>query len=438
MTDHPDIPADLLARAQTEVGKPPDRDQLEARVQIYKITGSQRAAAAALDMDKGQFNRHMKKAAKLGLTGHAAVQTAPGFEVGQMSDRYDRDGNLIGQTVVSVPEAGEVFEALPGHFIKGESAFVDPDGRIRGKWIKTQQGIEQTQALIDAVKAAFQDIPRAPVLPTLATPPKPDLLNLLPVADVHLGMLAWAKETGAAYDTAIAEAIFRDVYGRLIKNAMPAEELVILGLGDITHANDDTARTKASGNALDVDSRHDRVVLLACHLMVWLVELGLEKHQHVRVRMVKGNHDPEVTTAIAIALAFRFEDNPRVTVDLSPALVWMHRWGETTLAGFHGHTFKAARIFALVADWFRREKEVPTNWVRAYKGHTHHADLIKDSDGNGTCETMQTICAPDAYHAGAAYISDRAACLITHHRRQPDYARQTISVTPDILEGIAA
>jgi hypothetical protein len=425
---------DLLSAAAAEPSARLTDAQLSARVRLADMIGRS-ALCDHLGINSGVLSRQLRRAAARGVDGSTPGPAPEGFEVTHNTGTFDADGNLTGQVVKTKRENGDPFEMLPGHFVKGESAFVDAEGRVIAKWIKTARGLERTQDLLAALQGAFQDIPRAPIV----TPPTEfaqDLLNLLPIADLHLGLYSWRQETGADFDLQIAERLFRDVFGRLVMGAPQAEEMVILGLGDFTHANDDTAKTKASGNVLDVDSRHDKVILLAVRLMVWLINLALSRHPKVTVRILKGNHDPEASVALAVALAAHFEMNERVNVVLSPSMVWFYRWGEVGIAGFHGHTFKPDRIFPLWADYFRRERQVPTNWTRSYRGHIHHETAL--SDGHNKVESIQTITAPDAWHAGAGYISDRAARLITHHRLQPDFGSQTISIAPTLMAETAA
>lgn len=386
-----------------------------------------RASGHARDTVK----RRLKRAAEWGLDGNTPGETAEGFAVSENTGLFDAHGNLIRQTIRTKRETGEPYEAPPEHLVKGESALVaGDDGRLIQKWIKTdRQKADQFRATIAAVKAALDgNIPCAPVAPEPAHT-EADLCTVYPLADLHVGLMSWGKETGADYDLKIAETLFQRTLGRLIDQAPPAAEGVLLGLGDLSHANDSTATTPASGHNLDVDSRHEKSVMAAVRMMVWAVERALAKHSSVVLRFLKGNHDPEVAFAVAVALAMRYEVEPRVTVDLSPSMFWFHRWGEVGMGATHGHTVKPAKMPGLLASHWRVTRQVPPMFGRFYFGHIHHETVLSE---NGTrVESFGTIAAPDSFNASAGFgDTERSMCSITHHLRQPDLVRNTVSLMP--------
>jgi pantothenate kinase-related protein Tda10 len=50
-----------------------------------------------------------------------------------------------------------------------------------------------------------------------------------------------------------------------------------------------------------------------------IIELALQKHATVRVRILPGNHDPEISITLQIALAAFYSSNPMVIVELDPS-----------------------------------------------------------------------------------------------------------------------
>lgn len=419
-----DIESAIAAGKPTGKSGPLTDDQLRARVALSREY-NQKEASRLLGISVSTMNGSMRRASQRGLDGSVPIRVPDGYIVKENTVSLDGEGDVRAQTVKTARDVGDDFHVISDHFVKGESAFLDADGKIIAKWVKTAKGAKDLNRLVGSLRDSFGDVPRAPAVELRADVDE-DLLNILPIADLHLGMYAWAEETGSDYDVEIAGRLFRDVYGRLISMAPPAKEMVILGLGDFTHANGSKAMTPGSGNMLDVDTRFEKVILVAVSLMKWIVDEALKSHETVRVRNLKGNHDPESAIALSVALAAHYENDPRVVVDLSPAMVWFHRWGEVGLGGFHGHTFKPDRIFALMADWFRRTRQVPAMWTRSYHGHIHHE--TSKSDGHNKVESIQTITATDAWHAGAGYVSERASKIITHHKNQPDYLVQTVSL----------
>ncbi len=416
------------------------REEAAEAAALVARSGSIRAAHRETGIACTTLARRLRRAAEWGLDGNAPGPAPEGFAIVENAGSFDAAGNLIRQSVRTRREPGEVYVPPPDHLVKGESALTEgAEGRLLLKWTKTdRRQVDAFRATVAAFREAFAGaIPPAPasVAPVEIAE---DLLTVLPLADLHLGMLSWGRETGASYDLAIAERLFRATLGRLIDQAPHSAVCVLLGLGDLTHANDDTARTKASGNVLDVDGRHDKVVLATVRLVTWAVERALAKFGRVVVRLLKGNHDPDVAYGLAVAVAMRFEADPRVEVDLSPSLFWFYRWGEVGLMATHGHNVKPDRMPAILADHWRITRQVPALFGRCYFGHIHHETA--KADGHTKAESFGTLAPPDGWHAGRAYNAERAAAVITHHKRQPDYLRGVVSLMPGAtdVEEVAA
>lgn len=101
-------------------------------------------AAQSLDMARSTFDNRLRAAKRKGMLPDELPGS--GFEIKQESVRYNADGEEIGRTVTSKPEAGEEFKVPEGYSIKGESALVGPDGRVNAKWIKTDRDAAKGEA----------------------------------------------------------------------------------------------------------------------------------------------------------------------------------------------------------------------------------------------------------------------------------------------------
>ncbi len=62
-------------------------------------------------------------------------------------------------------------------------------------------------------------------------------MTVYPIADAHIGMMAWGKETGEDYNTKIAVARLQSWLGACIAASPPSETAIILDVGDLTHAD---------------------------------------------------------------------------------------------------------------------------------------------------------------------------------------------------------
>ena len=77
-----------------------------------------------------------------------------------------------------------------------------------------------------------------------------DLLTVYPMGDPHLGMYAWAAETGTDFDLEIAERNLTAATVRLVMASPPSEEALIVNVGDFFHGDTSANRTLRSGHGL--------------------------------------------------------------------------------------------------------------------------------------------------------------------------------------------
>lgn len=352
----------------------------------------------------------------------------PGYVIARTSTQRDGDGVVEREWVTQrrAPST-EPFKLPPGQAVKGVSALVDGQGRKIAEWIKTDRERMSPADMVAAIREAFEGFPsRAAVLPPPATV-EADLATVYPLADLHLGLLTWHRETGANWDLAIAQGVIRENVARLVAAAPASRQAVVLGLGDLLHADGYDNCTPRSKNVLDVDGRYPKILKAATHLMIEAVEAALGKHERVLVRVLRGNHDRESAIAVALALALHYGDHPRVTVDDDPGYFWWWRWGTTFLGATHGDAAKMADLPLIMAA---RNPEAwgLTRFRAILTGHIHNRSAIELS--GVTVESLRTPIPPDAWHAEMGYGAGRALTAITYHAAHGEVARNTVNILP--------
>jgi hypothetical protein len=240
-----------------------------------------------------------------------------------------------------------------------------------------------------------------------------DLCAVYPLGDPHIGMLAWAPETGAHFDVAIATRELGAAMRELVARTPPAERAIVIQLGDFFHAEDERQATPGHGHKLDVDGRVSRVREAGYTLMRTVVDLALTRHRHVEVVNLPGNHDPNQAHAIAMWLAAVYEREPRVTIDRSCSPYFYREFGTNLIAACHGDGAKGKDLPLLMAArraeaWGRTRHRV---W---HVGHVHHTDL-KEYAG-ARVWYHNTLAGKDYWHYTKGY--DAAQCLesVTYHR----------------------
>ncbi len=268
--------------------------------------------------------------------------------------------------------------------------------------------MECVEAMIDAAKKELR-IPKK----VYAKPKRRDgLWQVLVVSDTHFGAYAWSKTTGGSdYDLDIAEHRVADVTGQLLDagSIHAPTRRTIAFLGDLFHF-DTPAGTTTGGTPLERDGRLQKVIDVACNVLLNVVERSA----------ADGNHDEVLTWAFQRILIERFRNSKGVTIkpDFTGRQYLTH--GKNLLGFAHGHKAKRKlpQIMAIEqqAAW---SGSVYREW---HTGHLHHqaAEHNKPIDtlDSVIVRTAPTVCPPDDWHSANGFIGARQACETFFY--QPD------------------
>lgn len=375
-----------------------------------------------LGWDRKKFRYHVIEAAQKGYLGTEPI--LPGFTISKTSATYDADGNLKSQSIAQKPEPGEHFQIPEGHEIKGLSTLVGPDGRTVSQWVKTRPGELSIEEITAQIKAGLNGIEH-PEIPENQTQTEANLATVLPLADWHIGLLAWHRETGESWDLSIAKQTILRAVSRCINACPPSDTCVVLGLGDMLHFDGYEPITAKSGNHLDTDGRYPKVLRTAADMICSTVEMAAARHKNIIVRILPGNHDSRSALALSIALSMRYENAERVTVDDSPSYFWWWRWGKVFLGATHGDKAKMKDLpLVMAAD--RPQDWAASTYRKVFTGHIHHERKIED--GGVIVESLRTPVAKDAYHSFERYRSGRSVYAETFDRSGEDVSRVSVNI----------
>ncbi|ECO5438030.1 winged helix-turn-helix domain-containing protein [Salmonella enterica] len=316
-----------------------------------------------------------------------------------------------------------------GYKIKGTSSLVDEFGNTKLQWVKTDTDAERQAELMRAVIDGM----KSDITPVSAVPPpkkrqNEKLLNLYTVSDFHLGMLAWADESGDDWDMKIAEDLFSKWFDAAFQKAPDAGVGVINLLGDFAHFDSLDAVTPASGHVLDADTRYQKLVRYMIRMVRRVVNMALVKHKSVRLLIVQGNHDESGMIWLAEMFNTLYDNEPRVFVDTSPDVYKMVQHGKTTLFFHHGHKARFDAIEPVMIAKFRKAFGESV-YSYAHVGHLHHQKIVESR--NMIVEQHRTLAAKDAYASRGGWMSGRSANVITYSAEYGEVARLTIS--PEML-----
>lgn len=324
------------------------------------------------------------------------------------------------------PEHDMTHPAPAPFVVKGTSTLYDAKGNVSQQWVKTKLDESQVEQVIrEFVSSIMEEAKGKSRLVPAPDHVNSDILAVYPMGDPHFGMYAWKAEAGQDFDSEIAKQLTIAAVDRLVASAPPAETAIFLPLGDLMHADDTKNRTPQSGNALDVDTRHRKVMAIALNAMKHAIYRLLEKHKKVIARFVEGNHDPHAAFAISLALSEHFSNNPRVTIDLSPSLFWYYRFGKVLIGATHGDKAKGRDLLGVMAT-DRSEDWGQTKFRYFYHGHLHERGE-KEMPGV-RIEWFRTLAPLDAWAAGEGYRTGRDMYVIVHHREFGEVERHRCDV----------
>ena len=323
----------------------------------------------------------------------------------------------------------DMTQTVPDGFgIKGVSTLYT-GGEVKSQWVKSQIDPQKQREVYEAaIQAMASSIPKEKGVkkPTIGV--KEDLLSLYVLTDYHLGMLAWGEETGADWDIKIAEDLLVAWFLSAVQMG-PKTKVGILGqLGDLLHYDGMEAVTPASKNILDADSRFQKVVRVAIRAFRRIIREMLKHHEQVHIIHAEGNHDPASSIWLRELFSALYEDEPRVTVELSADPYYCYEFGDTSLFFHHGHKKKLTAIDEVFVAKFR-EVFGRTHHSYAHMGHYHHKHVLETTLME--VEQHRTLASPDAYASRGGWISGRSATKINYHKDYGEVGR--FLITPEMV-----
>ena len=258
---------------------------------------------------------------------------------------------------------------------------------------------------------------------------EPHLLIIDP-ADVHIGKLALAIETGEDYDIEIAKKrCLEGVQGLLEKaSGFPIEKIMFIIGNDILHF-DTPNRTTTSGTPQDTDGQLHQIFKEALKLYVEIIE-KLLPISDVEVIYNPSNHDYISGYMLAQALEAWFRTSKNITFDVSIRHRKYSTYGKNLFCTSHGDGAKHNDMPSLMStehpDWNNKE----TQFRYVFLHHLHHKKVTKWNSAHDTqgvhLQILRSPSAPDGWHHRNGYTqAPRAVEGFIHHKENGQVASLT-------------
>ncbi len=307
---------------------------------------------------------------------------------------------------------------------------LDAGGNVVRQWPrgKAAGGGPTLEETVDVLRDLFDAEARRFKLPRVKKPrhrSNAELKGVVPIGDGHIGLMTWAGDTPESYDLKTAQSLYRHALASAIESSASygCESILLAALGDFVHT-DGPKNATTKGTPVSVDGRWPKILFAAVNTLEFAVLEALKSHKRVDLSIIAGNHDQDTTTAVVVALSKLFQNNPRVTVNLSFQRFHYYQHGKCLIGTTHGDMAKVDKLPFIMAQ------DCPKIWGDTvhrhwYTGHVHHDTARKYNPqkptfqhadmGTVSVETMRVLVPQDYWHHGSGYRSIRdIKCDIWH------------------------
>lgn len=250
---------------------------------------------------------------------------------------------------------------------------------------------------------------------------EPDCLLEISVPDLHIGKMAWDKETGEDYDLDIACSRFECAVDAFI-NRIDVDRIdrILLPLGNDLLNVDNKMNTTTAGTPQSSDSRFGKIFRTVKKLMIATID-KLSAIAPVDVLIIPGNHDEATMFTLGELLDAWYRDSGKVKIFNSPKLRKYYQYGKNAIMFTHGDKEKHAELGLIMAH------EEPKMWGETkyrevHLGHLHKSKSIQYTTGDEypgfKIRILPSLSATDAWHHAQGYLSAKAAKAFVWHKDQ--------------------
>lgn len=274
-------------------------------------------------------------------------------------------------------------------------------------------------------ESIIQDIKEfKPEYPTIFRNPSTEgHLLVIDPADIHIGKLCDAFETGEEYNNQIAvKRVKEGVQGILDKcTGFNIDKILFIGGNDILHI-DTPKRQTTAGTPQDTDGMWYSNFLIAKRLYVDILETLLSVAD-VHFTFNPSNHDYTHGFFLADVIQTWFKDCDNISFDCSIAHRKGYLYGKNLIGTTHGDGAKHGDLPLLLAT------EFPNEWSLSKHRYvyTHHVHHKTSKDIMSVCiESLRSPSGTDSWHHRNGYQhSPKAVEGFIHHKDSGQVARLT-------------
>lgn len=290
-------------------------------------------------------------------------------------------------------------------------------------WLEPIPGLDDARALFASLIADMAT--HAPRYPAVNYPAIPDgsdgHMAVISLADLHIGALAWAPETGESYDVHIAESLAVEAMADILRKVsawQPERILFILG-NDLLHTDktiDGKGGSTTRGTIQETDGRWQKTFRIATRVSITAIDAA-RQIAPVDVHCKAGNHDTASMFMLGDVVQAWYRNDDAVTVVNDPAPRTYVEFGVNAIGICHGHNERPEKLPLLMAT------EAADMWARTrfrdwLTGHRHRKGIVMNEESGVQIHTMPSLCAGDSWHVESGYRHRRSSEARIYHRTE--------------------
>lgn len=348
-------------------------------------------------------------------------------------------GKNYGKRIRLSPEEVEFIERMREGDIESLSNLlqtenIDPK-ELHSYWLKTKKfsvyvskkkNFDPEQFMKSLLEHMEQHIPNYyPIDRPKVTDPH---LLIFDPADIHIGKIAYAIETGDEYNCDIAvKRVLDGMHGLLRKSSgYPLDKIVLVVGNDALHF-DTPKGTTTSGTVMDTEGLWHTIGVIAQQMYIEVIDT-LRGYAPVDVIFNPSNHDFTSGWWLAQTLKAWYRNAKDVTVDADIKHRKYYRYGNSLMGLSHGDGAKLENLHALMSvesgqDW------VDCKYKYWYLHHLHHKRQYRYQNGMDhiglTIEYLRSPSAADRWHHTNGFVGMKAVEAFIHHPTEGEVARFT-------------
>lgn len=370
----------------------PTREQV---LQFYTKypKASLKEAANAMNSNIGNVKSHRKRLISLGLL-----------------DKQDPNQRHDPALIKECAEVGINPEAVSNYWYKGKHFSI----HVRNQKISLD---DISDLIIGEMK---KHSPKYPTIKREVSKSNESMMVISP-ADIHIGKLCSAYETGDEYNEKIARGRVLDGVSSLIGKSKMfgiSESLLLIG-NDILHT-DNAKSTTTSGTFQDSTMMWYDAFNFAFKLYIEVIEM-LQANSKLKIAYNPSNHDYVSGFMLARSIESWFRKTD-IQFDTSPSHRKYTRFGQNIIGSTHGDGAKEKDLPMLMAHETPYWNECKHRYI--YTHHIHHKSA---KDYMSVCvESLRSPSGTDSWHHrnGFAY-SPKAVEAFIHHKDYGQVSRLT-------------